>query len=126
MTRLFNIILIVLAAAALGSAACHPGPVIGGPNAPAVGGTIAGIVSTESKAPVVNRKVTAINTQTGVRYDATTGPNGGYTLKVAEGTYRLEVELQPGETVAKHPGETHVNKSDLDPRRHFVISGGKT
>jgi hypothetical protein len=123
MIRLFNIL---LAAAAIASAACHPGPVIGGPAAAPVGGTIAGIVSAESKAPIVNRKVTAVNTQSGVRYDATTGPNGGYTLKVPEGTYRLEVELQPGETVAKHPGDTRVNKSDLDPRRNFVIAGAKT
>lgn len=110
----------------LTSVACHPGPVVGtGPNPPAVGGTIAGIVSTTAKDPISGRTVTAINTQTGARFDATTGTNGGYTIKVPEGTYRLEVELQPGETVVKHPGETRVNRSDLDPQRHFVISVGK-
>ena len=100
---------------------CHPGPVVGGPKLP-VGGTIAGIVSTDTKAAISGRKVTAINTQTGTRFDATTGVNGGYTIKVPEGTYRLEVALQPGETVAKQPAETHINKSDLDPRRDFVIA----
>jgi hypothetical protein len=25
----------------------------------------------------------------------------------------------------KHPGETRVNRSDLDPQRHFVITVGK-
>jgi len=104
---------------------CHPGPVVGGPKLP-VGGTIAGIVSTDTKAAISGRKVTAINTQTGTRYDATTGTNGGYTIKVPEeGTYRLEVELQSGETVAKQPAETRINRSDLDPRRNFVITIGK-
>lgn len=118
--RLFHLL---LALSLLTSAGCHPGPVIGtGPKPPSVGGTIAGIVSTDSNAAVAGRKVTAINTKTGARYDATTGTNGGYTIKVPEGTYRLEVELRTGEMLAKQPGETHVNKSDLDPRRDFVIA----
>lgn len=121
--RLFNTL---LALGLLTSAACHPGPIVGaGPRPPSVGGTIAGIVSTDTNAAVPGRKVTAINTGTGVRYDVTTGTNGGYTIKVPEGTYRIEVELQPGETLAKQPGETRVNKSDLDPHRHFVITLGR-
>ena len=104
-------------------AACHPGPVISTSGKLPVGGTIAGIVSTSSKASVVGRKVTATNTQTGAKFDATTGADGGYTIQVPEGTYRLEVELKPGETVSKQPPETHINKSDLDPHRDFVISG---
>jgi hypothetical protein len=118
--RLFHTL---LAFSLLTSVACHPGPVIDtGPKPQAVGGTIAGIVSTDSNAVVPSRKVTAINTGTGARFDATTGTNGGYTIKVPEGTYRLEVELRPGETLAKQPGETRINKSDLDPQRHFVIT----
>ena len=104
-------------------AACHPGPVVGpGSGKLAVGGTIAGIVSTDGNAAVPSRKVTAVNTATGARYDVTTGINGGYTLKVPEGTYRLEIELLPGETIAKQPDETRINRSDLDPRRDFVIT----
>jgi hypothetical protein len=102
---------------------CHPGPVVGGGGKLPVGGTIAGIVSTETKAAVAGRKVTAINADTGTKYDATTGANGGFTIKVPEGTYRLEVELQPGETITKQPGLTRINRSDLDPRRDFVIAG---
>lgn len=101
--------------------ACHPGPVID-TNPQPVGGTIAGIVSTDTNDAVMGRKVTAINTVTGERYEATTGTNGGYTIKVPQGTYRLEVELQSGESLAKQPGETRVNRSDLDPQRHFVIT----
>jgi hypothetical protein len=105
------------------SAACHPGPVVGTGGRPlAVGGTIAGIVSTSGNTAVAGRKVTAVNTETGARLDATTGVNGGFTIKVPEGTYRLELELQPGETIVKQPDETRVNRSDLDPRRDFVIT----
>jgi hypothetical protein len=104
-------------------AACHPGPVISTGGKLPVGGTIAGIVSTSTNASVIGRKVTATNTQTGAKFDATTGADGGYTVKVPEGTYRLDVELKPGETVSKQPSETRINKSDLDPRRDFVIAG---
>ena len=117
---------VLFALGALATIACHPGPVVStGSNQAAVGGTIAGIVSTEAKAPVPNRKVTATDVKTGAKFEATTGPNGGYTIKVAQGTYRLDIELQPGENVVKHPGETKINRSDLDPQRHFVLSGVK-
>lgn len=114
-----------LGVALLTSVACHPGPVINtGPKPVGVRGTIAGIVSTGSNEAIAGRKVTAIDTQAGTRYEATTGRNGGYTIQAPEGTYRLEVELRPGERVAKQPDDTKLNKSDLDPRRDFVITGG--
>ena len=106
---------------AVASANCHPGPVIGGAKAP-VGGTIAGIVTTDTKTAVSGRKVTAIETTTGASYPATTGTNGGFTIQVPEGKYRLEIELHPGETVSKQPSETRINRSDLDPHRDFVIA----
>ena len=109
------LVLFVLAAAA----ACHPGPVMTPKEA--VGGTIAGIVSSDTKAAIPDRKVTAVDVATGTRFEATTGANGGYTIKVPEGIYRLEIELRPGEVVAKQPPETKVNKSDLDPRRDFTV-----
>ena len=91
-----------------------------------VGGTIAGIVSTTSNSAVPDRKVTAIDTVKGARFEATTGVNGGFTIKVPQGTYRLELELREGERVTKQPGETKINNSDLDPKRDFVISGSKS
>jgi hypothetical protein len=104
---------------------CHPGPIVDPGPKLEVGGTIAGIVSTAPNAAVSGRKVTAIDTKTGTRFDATTGTNGGYTIKVPQGTYRLEVELQPGETVTKQPAETRVERSDLDSGRDFVITVGR-
>ena len=106
------------------SVACHPfrGPVIGGTEQK-VGGTIAGIVSaSDGTTALPSRKVTAINTATQARYDATTAANGGYTIKVPEGTYKIEVELRPGESLSKQPGETHITNGDLDPKRDFVVT----
>jgi Carboxypeptidase regulatory-like domain len=111
----------LLLSTVLAVAACHPGPVLTPKEA--VGGTIAGIVSDAGNSPVPGRKVTAVDVATGMRYDATTGANGGYTIKVPEGTYRLELELRSSEVVVKQPPETRIQKSDLDPRRDFTISG---
>jgi hypothetical protein len=121
--RLLHIPLVFVALATMN---CHPGPVVSTGPKPSVGGTIAGIVSTSTNVAVVGRKVTAIDKTTGTKYDATTGANGGYTIKVPEGTYRLEVELQPGETVTKQPKETRINRSDLDPHRDFVITAARS
>ena len=113
----------LLALALLSSLACHPAPIVDTGSKPAaVCGTIAGIVSSDANAALAGRKVTAVETTTGKRYDATTGTNGGYTIQVPEGTYRLEVQLRDGERVAKQPDPTQVNKSDLDAGRDFVIT----
>jgi hypothetical protein len=112
-----------LAAALAFCVACHPGPVLGTGTAAPVGGTIAGTVSaTSGTAPLSGRKVTAIETTTGTRYDTTTGINGGYTIKVPVGVYRLELEVRPGETIGKAPAETRVNNGDLDAGRNFVVT----
>ena len=87
---------LVLLTGMLAAGACHPGPVINtGGNT--VGGTIAGIVTTDGKVAVPTRRVTVINTMTGEKFETTTATNGGYTIKVPQGTYRLEVELREGE-----------------------------
>jgi hypothetical protein len=103
--------------------ACHPGPVLNtGPKQPSVGGTIAGIVRTSGGTPLVTRKVAAINIATGARYEASTSSNGGYTIQVPEGKYRLELELRAGEAIETQPAETEVNNSDLDSDRNFVLT----
>jgi hypothetical protein len=112
----------LLMACLLATVACHPGPIVGAQSV-SVGGTIAGIVSTtDSAIAVPGRTVTAINVRTGSRHTATTAGNGGYTIKVPEGTYRLEIELRSGEKLAKQPEETQVNNGDLDPGRDFTIT----
>lgn len=102
---------------------CHPGqPVVGGDKLQ-VGGTISGIVSATGGTPALaSRKVTAINTATNAKYEATTASNGGYTIKVPEGTYRIDVELRANETLAKRPDETRIHNGDLDAGRDFVVT----
>ena len=117
---------LVLGVTLLTSLACHPGPVVDtGAKPPDVGGTIAGIVSSDTNAALEGRKVTAIDTAGGQRYEATTGVNGGYTIKVPAGTYRLEVELKQGDRVSKQPSETKIDKGDLDAQRNFVVTLGR-
>jgi hypothetical protein len=112
-----------VAFALLTSVACR-GPVISTEPALKVGGTIAGIVrATDGSVPLTTRVVTATNVKTGMKFQATTGTNGGYTIKVPEtGRYRLEIELREGEIVAKGPEETDINNGDLDPGRDFEIT----
>ena len=103
-------------------AACHGAVVNTDPIK--AGGTIAGMVrATNGAAPLVTRKVTAIHAVSGARFEATTGVNGGYTIKVSEvGRYRLEVELRDGEVIVKGPEGTDINNGDLDPGRDFEIT----
>jgi hypothetical protein len=117
--------LFVLLFTCLIAVACHPNhPVVGGKSM-SVGGTIAGVVSaTDSTVAVPGRTVTAIDVRTGSRHTATTGANGGYTIKVPEGTYRLEIELRSGEKLAKKPDDTRIDNGDLDPGRDFTITAG--
>ena len=106
-------------------AACqHPGPVLDfGSRPPSVGGTISGIVTTtDSSISAENRQVTVTNVQTATRYQARTAIDGGYTIQVPEGTYHIEVALEPGELYTKRPENTHIDKSDLDLHLDFVIA----
>ena len=112
---------------ALGGSACaarHGGPVIDTGEKPAeVTGTISGIVrAAGSNAPLSARRVTAIDTTSGAKFETSTAANGGYTMKVPAGRYRIEVEVGANETVSKSPGEIVINRSDLDSGRDFVIT----
>ncbi len=106
------------------SLACSPGgPVIDTGPRPDVGGSISGIVTANDGATALGaRRVTAVNVETGARIDTSTTSTGGYTMRVPRGTYRLEVELRPGETLATQPDSTEVNAGDLDAGRNFVLA----
>lgn len=106
------------------SLACSPGgPVIDTGPRPDVGGSISGIVTANDGATALGaRRVTAVNVETGARIDTSTTSTGGYTMRVPRGTYRLEVELRPGETLATQPDSTEVNAGDLDAGRNFAVA----
>ena len=118
--RLIPVVVLLL------SLACSPGgPVIDTGPRPDVGGSISGTVTANNGATALGaRRVTAVNVETGARIDASTTSTGGYTMRVPRGTYRLEVELRPGETLATQPGSTEVNAGDLDAGRNFVVAIG--
>lgn len=109
------------------SLACSPGgPVIDTGPRPDVGGSISGTVTANDGATALStRRVTAVNVNTGGRIDTSTTSTGGYTMRVPRGTYRLEVELRPGETLATQPDSTEVNAGDLDAGRNFVVAVAK-
>ena len=66
-------------------------------------------------------RVVAVEAKTGQRYAAQTGITGGYSIKVPPGHYRLELELQEGETIVKEPGDIDINAGDLDPNMDVVV-----
>jgi hypothetical protein len=107
----------------LSTTACHHGRLMNGGEKQKVGGTIAGIVTASDRGlPLAGRKVTATDVASGARYDATTGVNGGYTIQVPRGKYRLSIELRDGEAVSKQPADTTITNSDLDAQRDFVVT----
>jgi hypothetical protein len=84
-------------------------------------GTISGTVTTSAGTPLEGRRVSAIDMTTEQHYEATTAQNGGYTIKVPTGRYRLEVELRGGDQLAQQPEQTRVNVGDVDAQMNFVI-----
>ncbi|MDQ3071074.1 MAG: carboxypeptidase-like regulatory domain-containing protein [Acidobacteriota bacterium] len=97
-------------------AACRTGvPIVDTNPGPAVvTGTITGSVSSEDgKTGIAGRKVTAVNIESGENAVAVTSETGGYTLKVAPGRYRVNVELRQGEAVIRDKGTFTVGKSEL-------------
>jgi len=63
-----------------------------------------------------------VNVDTGEKLEASTAVNGGYTIKVPRGNYRIEVELRPGEALSNKPDDVHISTSDIDAGRNFVIT----
>jgi hypothetical protein len=97
--------------------ACRQGvPVVDpGQQPPTVDGTISGrLTASGDAARIAGRKVEVVNVQTGVRKAVNSSNDGGFTLKVPPGKYRLVVELRPGESIVKGPETIDINPSDMD------------
>ena len=123
MIRGWKRMILILAVATLGGAACRPGqPIVNTePGKNTTPGTIAGNVRTNNSDPLPGRAVHAIDTTTGQRYSAETGVTGGFSIKVPPGKYRLEVELRGNEMVAQEPGVIDINASDLDTDLNIIV-----
>jgi hypothetical protein len=107
--------------------ACRQGvPVIDTtPRPPTVDGTISGTVrGPQGTSPVEGRTVEVINVETGERQRLAN--TGGFTFKVKPGRYRVQLHLQPGETIVKAPGVINVNRSDVDAHADFVLGVSRT
>ncbi|MBI2221129.1 MAG: carboxypeptidase regulatory-like domain-containing protein [Acidobacteria bacterium] len=108
----------VLSAAVLPSvAACRRGvPVVDpGPAPPTSDGTISGRLMTPGDASrLAGRRVEVVNVATGSRRSVSSGADGGFTVKVPPGKYRLQIELRPGEAIVKAPETIDINASVLD------------
>ncbi|HTI44009.1 MAG TPA: carboxypeptidase-like regulatory domain-containing protein [Vicinamibacterales bacterium] len=113
--------MVVLLMLSGGCAARHGRPVVGGSVIPNPTGTISGTVRSTSGIPLEGRRVSAISMTTEAHFDTMTEKNGGYTIKVPPGRYRLEVELRGGDQLASQPDPFNVNVGDLDAQMDVVV-----
>lgn len=110
------------------AAGCRRGvPVIDTAPKPAIArGTITGMVrGPEGTAAIANRTVDVVNVDTQERHSVATASDGGFTIELAPGSYRLELRLQPGETLVKHPGVVKLDRGDIDSHIEFVVSSAR-
>jgi Carboxypeptidase regulatory-like domain len=115
--------------ALLYSTACRQGvPVVDlGPKPPAARGTITGIVrGPEDMSGMSGRTVELVNVATGETHSATTVSNGGFTIVLPKGKYRLELQLRAGETIVKRPDVVDLDRGDIDSHIEFVVSGARS
>ncbi len=121
----YGLVMFVAVAGVLAGVACRRGvPVVDpGPKPPATDRTISGRLMTEGDASrLVGRRVEVVNINSGDRHAVSTTNNGGFTLKVPPGKYRLQVELRPGEAIVKGPDTIEIDPGDLDNDIAVVIT----
>jgi hypothetical protein len=94
-----------------------------GPKPPAARGTITGTVrGPEGTSPLSGRTVEVINSTSGERRTVQTGANGGFTIQLPAGKYRVELALRDGETLIKRPDVVDLDTGDIDSHIEFVLS----
>src|SRR3954466_7870954 len=86
--------LLVGVMALLYAGGCRRGvPVVDlGPKPPAARGTITGLVHGPGDAGLQGRVVEIVNVESGAKHTATTASNGGFTIELPKGKYRLELQ----------------------------------
>jgi hypothetical protein len=125
MLQLRVVAVLAVTASLLAGSGCRHAVMVAdaGPKPPAPAGTISGRLQTPGGgAPVAGRLVTAVNNADGQRFQTRTSNTGGFTLKVPPGSYRVEVELKPGEGATGAPVDQRIGESDVDS--NIVITIG--
>ena len=84
----------------------------------AISGTVRG---PERTIAVDNRIVELVNLATSERTRVATNEDGGYTVRVHPGDYRLELTLREGEALVRQPGVIHVSRAGGDADGDFVV-----
>lgn len=89
-------------------------------------GNLTGIVrGLEGSSPVAGREVQIVNAETGARQTAQTAANGGFTIQLPAGQYRIELPLRDGETLVKRPGIVDLGEGDIDSHIEFVLGAAR-
>jgi hypothetical protein len=101
---------------------CRPHTTIVSMSSAAIGGTIIGVVMGPADLTLADRTVTIVNVETGERYQTATGQTGGYSLRVPPGSYRLEVQLQPGERVSEMKPALLLNIGDGEIHKDVTVN----
>ncbi len=98
-----------------------------GPKPTVARGTMTGIVrGPEGTSGMPGRIVEIVNLATGEQHSATTAANGGFTIELPKGKYRLELQLHDGETLARRPGIVDLDRGDIDSHIEFVVSSARS
>jgi hypothetical protein len=120
---------VVATVALLYLGACREGvPAVDlGPKPLAARGTITGIVrGPEEMSGMPGRTVVLVNVATGEQHTVTTASNGGFTVALSKGKYRLELPLRDGETLVKRPGVVDLERGEIDSHIEFVVSSARS
>ena len=114
--------------ALLYSGACRRGvPVVDlGPKPPAARGTLTGLVHGPGDTALPGRTVEVVNVATGEKQTTTTVTNGGFTIELPKGKYRLELQLRDGETLLKRPDVIDLGHGDIDSHIEFVVAPARS
>src|SRR4029453_9604817 len=86
-------------------------------------GTISGTIrGPEGTTAVEGRIVDVIDITTNRRQRLTTDQNGGFSVTLDPGDYRVVLTLLDGEAIVRQPGLIHVDRSDVDAEPDFVLA----
>ena len=115
-------------AALLYCGACRRGvPAVDlGPKPPAARGTITGLVHGPGDAALTGRTVEVVNVVSGEKFTTQTVSNGGFTIELPKGKYRLDLQLRDGETIVKRPNVVDLDRGDIDSHIEFVVAATRS